>query len=1013
MFVPLRAQSNYSFLEGASHPEELVEACATLGIPAIGLADRDGVYGVARAWARGRELGVKVLGGVTVSAHPEVELVMLARDASGWGDVCEGVSRAKARAPKGKARWLPEDLEAMGEGVHALWRVDARVVCEESARWLGHVSETFAGRQHAMLARHGAPGGRAKEAATRAFASTHGVPLIAAPRVLYHAATRRLLQDVLTCSRFGVTLKEARGALMPNGCHGLEAPARLARLYADVPEALGAARALAAGSVGPLDALTYHYPTPGGARDAHERLRARVWRGARRRYSGEVPGDVRAQLERELGLITELGYGGYFLTMHELVEFCHNQGILCQGRGSAANSSVCYCLGITAVDPVRMGLLFERFLSRERAEPPDIDLDIAHRRREEVIQHVYAEYGRRRAAMLSNAVRFRTKSAIRAVGGAFGVEEGVLDALAKRCGRGEPLGDEAMDAVGLAGPAARWMPWLVGELKSTPRHMSIHPGGFLLSRDPLDRLVPIEPATMPERTVVQWDKYDVEALGWFKVDLLGLGALTVLDDALRLVSRHEDVALDMASLPPDDPETYDMISRAETVGVFQIESRAQMSMLPRLKPRTFYDLVIEISIVRPGPIQGDMVHPYLRRREGRAPVVYPHPSLESVLARTLGVPLFQEQVMRLAMVAAGYTAGEADQLRRDMGAWRMGGRIGRHRARLARGMAERGIPEAFAGRIFKQIQGFASYGFPESHAASFALIAYATAYLRCHHAEAFLCALLNAQPMGFYRPSTLVQDARRRGVRVAPVEVNASEWRSTVEGERGALAVRLGMGTLRGVRAEDVEALVRERAARGPFEGPEDLARRADVSGACVLALARADAFEGVGRRRAIWRARAAVARRRDLLNLGHVAPEPELEQLGLFEAITEDLRVGRASSRGHPMGPLRRGLREAGFDASVEVARRGDGGWARSAGVVIARQRPPTASGTMFLTLEDELGLLSVIVWPDLYDRYKGVLRSAPALEVHGRVQAADGVTHLVACHVEPLTRAQAARWR
>jgi error-prone DNA polymerase len=1013
VFVPLRAQSNYSFLEGASHPEELVEACAALGMPAIGLADRDGVYGVARAWARGRELGVKVLGGVTASVHPEVELVLLARDAGGWGDLCEGVSRAKARAPKGQARWLPEDLERMGEGVCALWRVDARAPVEEAVGWVGRVAEVFRGRQHAMLTRHGAPGERAREHATRALARGHGAPLVAAPRVLYHAATRRLVQDVLTCARLGVTLEGARGALAPNGSYGLEAPARAARRYADAPEALWAARALAAECAGPLDALTYHYPTPGGARDAHARLRDRVWRGARRRYAGEVPGDVRAQLARELELITELGYGGYFLTMHELVEFCRNQGILCQGRGSAANSSVCYCLGITAVDPVRMGLLFERFLSRERAEPPDIDLDIAHRRREEVIQHVYAEHGRRRAAMLSNAVRFRTKSAIRAVGGAFGVDGEVLDALARRCGRGEPLRGEAMEAAGLAGPAARWMPWLVEELKSTPRHMSIHPGGFLLSRDPLDRLVPIEPATMPGRTVVQWDKYDVEALGWFKVDLLGLGALTVLDDALRLVSRHEGVTLEMASLPADDPETYAMISRAETVGVFQIESRAQMSMLPRLRPRTFYDLVIEISIVRPGPIQGDMVHPYLRRREGRAPVVYPHPSLEPVLARTLGVPLFQEQVMRLAMVAAGYTAGEADQLRRDMGAWRVDGRMERHRARLTEGMAARGISEAFADRVFKQIKGFASYGFPESHAASFALIAYATAYLRCHHPEAFLCALLDAQPMGFYRPSTLVQDARRRGVRVEPVEVNVSGWGSTVEGAPGALAVRLGLGTLRGVRAEDVEALVREREARGPFEGPEDLARRAEVSGACVLALARAGAFAGVGRRRAIWRARAAVSRRRDLLALGHAAPEPALRQLGLFEEITEDLRVGRASSRGHPMGPLRRGLREAGFDASVEVARRGHGRWVRAVGVVIARQRPPTASGTMFLTLEDELGLLSVIVWPDLYDRHKGVLRGAPALEVHGRVQSADGVTHLVACHVAPFTRAQAVRWR
>jgi error-prone DNA polymerase len=646
--------------------------------------------------------------------------------------------------------------------------------------------------------------------------------------VLYHTPSRRRLQDVLACVRHGVTLAAAGRRIRPNAEHDLKSPAAFHALFADDPAAIERTREVAARCAFRLDQIVYRYPSerlPEGKTTA-EWLAELTFAGARERYGGAIPDAVAAQLDKELRLIEELDYCGYFLTMWEIVRFCREREILCQGRGSAANSAVCYCLGITAIDPVRMGLLFERFLSRERAEPPDIDLDIMHERREEVIQHVYEKYGRDHAAMVANVIRYRARSAVRDVGKALGLPETALARLTKLLSRSSEIAPAALAQAGLdpEAPAHRHLRELATELCDFPRHLSIHPGGFLLGHEPVIDLVPVENATMPGRTVIQWDKTDIEALGLFKVDLLGLGALSHLDRCLRLIAKHRGVAYSMATLPPDDPATFAMICRADTVGVFQIESRAQMAMLPRLRPQKFYDLAIEVSIIRPGPITGGMVHPYLRRRRKEEPVTYPHPSLIPVLQKTLGVPLFQEQVIRVAMVAADYTPGEADQLRRDMAAWRRSGRIEQHRERLVSRMVAKGIAPEFAERVFQQIRGFGEYGFPESHAASFALISYATAWLKCHYPAEFICALLNAQPMGFYAPSTIVEDARRHKVEVRPVDVRTSGWDCTLEQvscSRDSSHNSEFPGTLRARRARGADRL------RSPsFASGEPAARR-------------------------------------------------------------------------------------------------------------------------------------------------------------------------------------------
>ena len=803
-YVPLWCKSNFSFLEGASHPDELVEQAHAFGMPALALTDRDGVHGVVRAHVKARELGVSLIVGaeITVGCDAAVDpgitggrpapistCVLLAMNRTGYANLCRLITTGRLRRPKGGSCVTWPEVCTRSEGLIALWGGDRSVLTrdEELRAIVTPMRDAFGDRLYVMLSRHRRAEEVRQEARVRRHAERAGLPLVAVTEVLYHTPARRDLQDVLTCIGHGVTLATAGRLTRPNAEHDLKAPEAMAQLFADEPALIERTHEVTSRCTFTLSEIRYRYPAeklPDG-RTSATWLRELTLRGACERFAGAggVPPAIREQMDKELALIDELDYGGYFLTMWEIVRYCRQEGILCQGRGSAANSVVCYCLGITAVDPTRVELLFERFLSRERHEPPDIDLDIMHMRREEVIRHVYRKYGRHRAAMVANVVRYRARSAVREVGKALGLSETAVDRLAKLLSHHGPLEAAGLASAGLdpASPLHDHLLRLCGEIQDFPRHLSIHPGGFLLGHEPVHDLVPIENAAMPGRTVIQWDKHDLEDLGLFKVDLLGVGALTQLDLGFRLIERHYHRRLSLDRIPPDDPRTYDMIGRSDTVGVFQIESRAQMSMLPRLRPRHYYDLVIEVSIVRPGPITGGMVHPYLRRRDGEEPAVYPHPCLEPVLRKTLGVPLFQEQVMKLAVVAADYTPGEADQLRRDMAAWHRTGRIDRHRDRLVTRMMAKGIAREFAERVFEQIRGFGDYGFPESHAASFALIAYATAWLRCHYPEVFACSLLNAQPMGFYTPATIIDDAIRHGVEVRPIDVTASAWDCTLE----------------------------------------------------------------------------------------------------------------------------------------------------------------------------------------------------------------------------------------
>ena len=1042
-YVPLWCKSNYSFLEGAAHPEELVERAHGLGLPAVALTDRDGVYGIVRAHVRARELGVKLLVGAEVTVEgdepgiPASTLVLLAADRRGYANLCRLITRGRLRSPKGSSRVTWAEVCGHAPGLVALWGGDRSLLVREAdpGPVPGLLQEAFGDRLYALAARHRRADEPRQEARLRGRARRLGLPVAAAVEVLYPTPDRRPLQDVLTAIRHGVTVQTAGTRLKPNAGHDLKAPPALWELFADDPAAVARTLEIAGRCAFSLAEIRYRYPSerlPDGTTSA-DLLRRLTWEGARERFGGRVPARVREQIGKELALIEELDYPGYFLTMWDIVRFCRERGILCQGRGSAANSAVCYCLGITAVDPTKVDLLFERFLSRERAEPPDIDLDIMHERRDEVIRHVYERYGRDRAAMVANVIRYRARSAVRDVGRALGLSGTAVDRLARLVPYHGEAGADLWRGSGLdpESPLPGLLRRLVPEIQGFPRHLSIHPGGFLLGHEPVHDLVPVENAARPGRTVIQWDKEDLEDLGLFKVDLLGLGALSHLDRCFRLLREHRGVELSMDRIPPDDPATFDMIGRADTVGVFQIESRAQMAMLPRLRPRSYHDLVIQVSIVRPGPITGGMVHPYLRRRRGEEPVTYPHPCLEPVLAKTLGVPLFQEQVMRLAVVAADYTPGEADQLRRDMAAWRRHGRIERHRERLISRMTAKGIERRFAEQVFEQIRGFGEYGFPESHAASFALIAYATAWLRCHHPDVFTCALLNAQPMGFYSPATIVDDAKRHGIEILPADVRFSEWDCTLQktevrgqktGNMGSgaragparhmstvlcplstgtrYAVRLGLRYVKGLsRTRDwprIEGARRER----PFASVEDLARRTGLGGDVLGRLAQAGALEGLcrGRRRALWGVRGALADRGDALHLREEEPSPAFGDLTALETVAWDYRACGLSPRAHPLEPLRPWLRARGLPDARTVAGLPHGSRVAYAGAVICSQRPSTAGGTTFMTLEDETGLVNVILWERVLERHPVLARAAALLGVTGRVESRDGVVHIVA---------------
>jgi error-prone DNA polymerase len=999
-YVPLWVKSNHSFLEGASFPEELVEQAHALGLPAVAITDRDGVYGLVRAHMRAKELGIRIVTGAQLTVDIEGSahhVVALAKTRRGYADLCRSLSLGHARCEKGVALITPSDLEQAR---------DVFFLCTTPATLRVLHASHGPSSLFALCARHLSDREKPREKGLRSVAKELDVQTVGANEVLYHDKLRRPLQDILACIRGGKVLSEAGHTICANAEHDLKPADELARLFADDPASLRRTLDIAEQCAFSLDDLRYRYPEehlPSG-RSEQGWLRELAFQGARRRYQGKVPADVRTQLERELQIIRKLDYGGYFLTMYEIVQYCRQQSILCQGRGSAANSAVCFCLGITAIDPVRMDLLFERFLSVERAEPPDIDLDIEHDRREEVIQHVYEKYGRRHAAMVANIIRYRIRSAVRDVGKVLGLSRTDLETATRLLRhRDDILNPELLQEAGLEkdSPATHHLWSLASQIVDFPRHLSIHPGGFLLGHRPVDEIVPIEPATMEARTVIQWDKYDVDNLALFKVDLLGLGALTCIHHAFDLLREHKGQSLEIATVPAEDKATYDMVSRGDTVGVFQIESRAQMAMLPRLRPRTFYDLVIEVAIVRPGPIQGDMVHPYLRRRKGEEEVLYPHPKLERILSKTLGVPIFQEQVMKLAVEAAGYTPGEADQLRRDMAAWRKSGRIEKHRTRMIPRMLAEGIPEEFAERVFSQIRGFGEYGFPESHAASFALLAYVTAWLRCHHHDAFTCAILNAQPMGFYTPATLVEDAKRHGVEVLPIDINKSQWDCSLspvdEAKRRLYRVRMGLRYVKGLGVIERERL---ESSEPPYPNLATFVRQTRLNKKALHALAEAGAFEcfGLNRRDAIWQVRSLSRFAQDSLPLEPASSQISFASLASDDEVIWDYRSTHHSTRGHPMRGLRHALRSRGIPEAMRIHDCTHGDELDYVGMVICRQRPGTASGVTFFTLEDETGFVNVVVWKQVFERHAALAKTAALLGVTGEIQKADGVIHLMA---------------
>jgi error-prone DNA polymerase len=1006
-YVPLWCKSNFSFLEGASHPDELIEEACRLGLPALAVTDRDGVYGIVRAHVKARELGLRLIVGSQITVKDESVIILFAQERRGYANLCRLLTAGRLRSEKGESAVTWDEIYHHAEGLIALWGGDHSLIAGEvEPEVAGNLRDAFGDSLYGMITRHRREDEVVQEARLRDRANRYGFPLAAANEVLYHTPARRPLQDVLTAIRYGIPVASCGRRLKANAEHSLHSPYTFTQLFADDPAAIVRTQEIADRCGFALAEIRYRYPSehmPDGTTSA-DWLRHLTFEGARERYSSGIPADVADQLEKELKVIEALDYPGYFLTMCEIVKFCREKGILCQGRGSAANSVVCYCLGVTAVDPAKVNLLFERFISKERAEPPDIDLDIQHNRREEVIQHVYEKYGRDHAAMVANVIRYRSRSALRDVGKALGISETVLDRAAKFLSSYDDVDPRTLEQIGFDTSKGlhKQLLKLTNEILDFPRHLSIHPGGFLLGHEPVHDIVPIENGTLPDRTVIQWDKNDLEDLGLFKVDLLGLGGLTQLDLCFKLLKQHRSLDLSMATIPAEDNAVFDMICKSDTVGVFQIESRAQMAMLPRLKPKNFYDLVIEISIVRPGPITGGMVHPYLRRRSRKEPVEYPHPSLAPVLEKTLGVPLFQEQVMRLAVVAADYTPGEADQLRRDMAAWHRTGRMERHRERLLTRMRAKGIEPQFAERVFEQIRGFGEYGFPESHAASFALIAYATAWFKCHYHAEFTCALLNAQPMGFYAPATIVEDAKRHNVIIRPIAVQVSEWDCTLEpceGSAGGFAVRMGLRYVKGLAEIDWESIAGSRQA-APFISVDDFVSRTALDEDVFETLAEAGAFDAfnIDRRTALWNVRRLARTKEESLSFPARESKPLFESLSSFEEVKWDYRTTSHSPRRHPLEPIRASLTRQGLPDARTVASMKNGENVRYAGLVICRQRPGTAGGVVFMTLEDETGFVNVVAWESVFQRYSVLAKTLTFLGITGTLQVEDNVVHLVA---------------
>ncbi|MGO8802723.1 error-prone DNA polymerase [Candidatus Binatus sp.] len=1029
-YVELRARSAFSFLEGATTPEDLAARAAELGYRAMALGDRDGLYGAPRFYQAAKSAGIRQIVGAELTLDDTSRLYVLAPDRKRYRNLCRMITDAKMRVlnpgalardgsgalpvypAKGESRITLDDLERCGHGLiclagGAMSPLSRMLIRGEDpgdlSRRLGGIFG--AGNFYIDLQRHLDAGEERLNRKLAAIAGAARIPVVATNDVCHGGADRRLL-DVLTCIRLKTTLEEAGRALWINNQRHLKSPAEMAALFRDLPGAVAASRAIAERCAFQLSDMGYRFPDyplpPGETADSY--LRILTYAGARERWRGAIDDRTRGQLEHELGIVERLKLAGYFLIVWDIVQFCRENRIMVQGRGSAANSAVCYALGITAVDAVKMELLFERFLSEERGEWPDIDLDLpSGDDREQVIQYVYRRYGDRGAAMTANVITYRTKSAVHEVGKALGFSPEQVDRLA-RLNQVYEFRDHHDDLVALLkrggvdaqAPRIMMLADLVRRIQSVPRHLGQHSGGMVIAAQPLDEIVPLEPAAMPGRVVIQWDKDDCADLGIIKIDLLGLGMLAALKEALPMIRAHEGVDIDLAHLPPDDPGVYAMLRRADTVGVFQVESRAQMATLPRMKPRRFYDLVVEVAIIRPGPIVGKMVHPYLDRRNHRAPVEYPHPSLEPILKRTLGVPLFQEQLLRMAMTVAGFSGGEAEELRRAMGFKRSAERMEKIEARLRAGMLRNGLQGNLADDIVRSITSFALYGFPESHAASFALIAYTSAYLKHHHPAAFVAAMLNCYPLGFYHPSTLVKDAARHGVVALPVDVTRSNWKCTIEIVDRRPAVRMGLRYVTGIREEIALRIESERALR-QFDSIADLTARVGPNRREIDALAYAGAFAafGLARRDAMWNA-AAVERDPNSLLAGAKPRDGEvpLASMAPIEETLADYAATGLTTGPHLMTYLRGDLSTRGILSADDLTRARHQSWVKTAGVVIVRQRPGTAKGFLFITLEDETGIANLIVTPDLFQKNRLLLRSAGILLAEGVLQTVDGVT-------------------
>jgi len=1065
-YAELQVTSNFSFLQGGSHPGELVAQAKALGIGALAITDRNTLAGVVRAHVAAKEAGLRLIVGTRLDLMDAPSLLCLPTSRAAYGRLCRLLTLGQRRAGKGQAILFLEDVvsHATGQILIALapqdwcWQEAARSAAQTFAKQLQRMQSLIAaeaGTRLYLAASHRYRGDdEANIAALADLARRCGMPLVATGDVLYHTPQRRPLQDVLTSIRAGCTIAEAGHRLEINAERHLKSPAEMARLFRSHPDALARTAEIMDACRFSLDELVYEYPdepVPAG-RTAQQQLEALTAAGASQRFAEGVPAKVAAMLAQELALIEQLDYARYFLTVHDIVVFARSKQILCQGRGSAANSAVCYCLGITAVNPIEVDLLFERFVSAERKEPPDIDVDFEHERREEVIQYIYARYGRDRAGLAATVISYRARSAVREVGKAMGLSEDTVAAAAGMVWgtrNGDALPERHIREAGLdpADPRLARVLELTDQLIGFPRHLSQHVGGFVLTRGPLCEVVPIGNAAMEDRTVIEWDKDDLAALGLLKVDVLALGMLSCIHRGFDLLAHHHGLAMSLAAVPREDAAVYEMLCRADSIGVFQVESRAQMNMLPRLKPRTFYDLVIEVAIVRPGPIQGDMVHPYLRRRDGIEPEIYPSPDpahgdaneLFAILGKTKGVPLFQEQAMRIAMEAAKFSPAEVNELRRAMATFRRRGTIGQLEQKMVSAMVARGYQRNFAERCFNQIKGFGEYGFPESHAASFAHLVYVSAWLKCHYPAAFACALLNSQPMGFYAPAQIVRDAREHGVEVRDADINLSQWDSTLEngGADGNVAMRLGLRQIEGLQAQEARTLLAARGCapagatarsppslpsismasalpdRGAFCDVHDLWQRARLSIATLEKLAAADAFRSIGldRRQALWEVKAlANAPPLPLFSWGQtqeagLETRTRLPQMPLSEHVVQDYQTLRLSLKAHPVSFLRPQLAERRAVACSALKELSDGARIKVGGVVLVRQRPGSANGVVFMTIEDETGVANSVIWPKTLERYRKCIMGARFLLLEGRIQRHQDIIHVVARRLEDLS--------